>query len=358
VAATLGTLGAVQLDTISVLARSHELVAYARLGPVGRAAVERAYWGGGAFEYWAHAACILPLESWPWFELKRRRYRGRFMDFAEQRTDPAVRAEALARVREAGPLTATDLGGARKGGPWWDWSPLKIAVEQLLAEGEVVCTTRRGWRRVYDLAERVVPAELRAVAMSDEECAARLCTEAALRLGAGTAADVADYFRLRPDQARMGIPAAGLVPVRVEGWAQVAYLHPDLLPLLGAPPRGRHRTTLLSPFDSLVWHRGRTQRVFDFAHLFEAYIPAPKRRFGYFTMPLLSRGALRGQVDPARSGRTLVARRVAVEKGAVEDMAAALLEAALWVGCDSVVVDAVDPSGLHGSLQAALARVA
>jgi uncharacterized protein YcaQ len=354
----VGTVGAVQLDTISVLARSHELVAYARLGAVGRAAVERAYWGGDFFEYWAHAACVLPLEAWPWFALKRRRYLHLAAIGTRRLGDASMRVEALARVRDSGPLTATDLGGARKGGPWWDWSPLKVAVEELLAEGEVVCTARRGWRRVYDLAERAIPAELRQIEMSDVECAARLCGEASLRLGVGTAADIADYFRLRPETAREGIAAARLVPVAVEGWQQSAYVHPDTLPLLEATPRGRHRTTLLSPFDSLIWFRRRVERVFDFEHRLEAYVPAPKRLFGYFTMPLLTGGLLRGRVDPARSGRTLVARRVAVEADAVDAMAQALVEAATWVGCDAVAVDAVDPVGLRRPLQAALGKVA
>ena len=147
-------LGAVQLDTISVLARSHELVAYARLGAVGRKAVEEAYWSGGhAFEYWSHAACILPVEEWPHFAFRRRAYR------AAPALEPrACRTSAYEQVikqlRAEGPLTATDLGGAKNKGEWWDWSATKIAVERALMYGEVVCTERRGWKRVYDLAER------------------------------------------------------------------------------------------------------------------------------------------------------------------------------------------------------------
>src|SRR5580693_81854 len=154
----LRRLGAVQLDTISVLARSHELVAYARLGAIGRERVERAYWHPRvpeAFEYWSHAACVLPVEEWPWYGFRRRALLARGHRW--HRSHPDVCAAVLARIRAEGPLTATELGGAKNGGPWWDWSDTKIAVEWLLDTGDVICARRTGWRRVYDLPERVLP---------------------------------------------------------------------------------------------------------------------------------------------------------------------------------------------------------
>lgn len=162
-------LGAVQLDTISVLARSHELVPYARLGPVGRTTVESAYWGQGAsFEYWSHAACVLPMEEWPHFAFRRRAYRAR-PQWHHELPDGAYET-VVKRLRTEGPLTATELGGAKNGGPWWDWSEAKVAVERALMYGEVVCTERRGWKRVYDLAERAVPADLLDNESDDHEC--------------------------------------------------------------------------------------------------------------------------------------------------------------------------------------------
>jgi uncharacterized protein YcaQ len=355
VAGLLRTVGAVQLDTISVLARSHELVAYARLGAVGREAVETAYWrSGGAFEYWAHAACVLPIEEWPWFEVKRRHWHAKL---SAQRAAgaAAARTEVLARLADLGPVTTAQLGGAKGGGAWWDWSPLKIAVEQLLGSGEVVCTERRGWRRVYDLAERAVPAKLRAHQATDEECWSRLSALAAQCIGVGTIADIAEYFRLGQQHARVGIEAAGLVKVNVEGWTQPAYVYPGVLDTpADRTPRGRHRTTLLSPFDSLIWDRRRTARIFDFQHRLEAYVPATQRVHGYFTMPLLAGGRLRGRVDPARAGKTLVARRLSLEPGAVEAMTRALVEAATWVGCNTVVVENVSPASLARPLRKAL----
>ncbi|GLY76987.1 winged helix-turn-helix domain-containing protein [Actinoallomurus iriomotensis] len=352
-------LGAVQLDTISVLARSHELVAYARLGAVGRSSVERAYWNGtAAFEYWSHAACVLPIGDWPLYAFRRRDYQRRGRHW--HRTPEEACKEVLARLHADGPLTATGLGGAKKGGEWFDRTDHKIAAEYLLATGEVVCTRRVGWRRVYDLAERAIPAELREQDLSDEECVTTLVARAGRALGVATRADLADYVRVRGDQVDAVIEATGLVPVEVRGWS-TAWAHPEGL---DETPRGRHRTTLLSPFDSLVWDRKRTQRMFAFDHRLEAYVPKAKRVHGYFTMPVLAGGHLIGRVDPAREGTTLIARKASLEPAAantpakaeraVAHLAEALREAAEWVGCDAVRVERIDPPALAAPLAAAL----
>ena len=365
VPAMLRRVGAVQLDTISVLARSHELVAYARLGAVPRARVERAYWHPGqpaAFEYWSHAACVLPIEEWPWYAFRRRALRARGRRW-HQSHDQAC-AQVLARLRSEGPLTATQLGGAKAGGPWWDWSETKIAVEWLLDIGEVICVRRDGWRRVYDLPERVLPRDLLDREPADADCLAHLAGVAGRALGVATRADLIDYHRLREltngqaghaDLAGESALAAGLVPVTVEssgkplpGWADPA--------ALAAPPRGRHRVTLLSPFDSLLWDRKRTRRMFGFEHSLEAYVPKAKRVHGYYAMPLLARGRLLGRVDPVRQGQTLVARQLSLESAAATGpMARALREAAGWVGCSAVAVEQVSPAHLAGPLAAALA---
>jgi hypothetical protein len=344
----LRRLGVVQLDTISVLARSHELVPYARLRAVGRRAVEEAYWGRPpqAFEYWAHAASVVPLEDWPWFAARRRRYRQRWSSDLSAAATKAV----LSRLAD-GPCTATELGGAKKGGLWWDWSEAKVAVERLLACGEVVCVERRGWKRVYDLAERAIPAALRATEPGDHECNVALVWRAATRLGIGTVRDLADYYRLNLASVESSVGDAGLVPVEVAGWDEPAWADPAAL---GTARTGRHRTTLLSPFDPLVWDRARTRRVFGFDHKLEAYVPRHLRVHGYFTMPLLAGGRLVGRADPARQGPTLVARQVSLQRTAVPAMAAALREAAQWVGCDSVAVERVEPAELRAPLDAAL----
>ncbi|UUU41754.1 winged helix-turn-helix domain-containing protein [Streptomyces sp. NBC_00162] len=331
-------LGAVQLDTISVLARSHELIPYARLGAVGRDAVEKAYWSDRhAFEYWSHAACILPIEEWPHFAFRRRanRVRGHRWHVLQDK-DRSTKA-VLDRLRAEGPLTSSELGGAKNGGEWFEWSETKIAVEWLLDTGEVVCSQRRGWKRVYDLPERAVPEALLHDDLDDRECMRRLVALAGQSLGVGTRADIADYHRLKGEQVDAVIADSGLVPVEVEGWGKRAWADPAAL---ATTPRGRHRTTLLSPFDSLVWDRPRTERIFGFTHRLEAYVPKPKRIHGYFAMPLLAGGQLRGRVDPGREGTTLVARQLSLETpGAAAAMAEALWEAARWVGCQEVRVE-------------------
>ena len=359
----LKRVGAIQLDTISVLARSHELVAYSRLGPVGRAAVEDAYWGHPprAFEAFAHAMCIIPLDLWPHFAA-RRRLSARRIHPRRPPDDRTMRA-VLAELRSRGPLTATDLGGSRSKAPrpenvWWHWSAEKIALERLLAIGKVVCVERRGWRRVYDLAERAIPLRLRAVKEDDETCYAKLVALAADRLGVGTLGDLRSYFGavqhggMSEPHARDAIASAKLVPVRVEGWDEPAWATRAALRRLGT--RGAGRTTLISPFDSLIWDRPRTARIFGYAHKFEAYVPAADRVHGYFVMPVLAGGKLVGRVDPGRSGTTFVAKRVSGEPAAAKQIARALVEAARWVDCDDVSVAEARPASLRVALRAAL----
>ena len=401
----LRRVGAVQLDTISVLARSHELVAYARLGPVSRPQIEQAYWHEtkpDAFEYWAHAACVLPLEQWPYYAFRRRAFLARGERW--HRVTPETCQKVLARLRAEGPLTATQLGGAKAGGPWWDWSDVKIAVEWLLDTGDVICARRTGWRRVYDLPERVLPSELLNAEPSDLECLAYLAGVTARALGVVTRSDLVDYQRLRNFGAAKALDgfsvdaaaaSAGLIPVliaagvakagqaaneagsgaassRPRGLASAsgtatapvqAWADPAALAGVGgtgqdAAGRGRHRVTLLSPFDSLIWDRKRTLRMFGFEHSLEAYLPSAKRVHGYFTMPLLAGGRLVGRVDPARSGRTLLARKLSLQSAAAAPaMARALRDAAAWVGCDNVSVGEVAPARLEGRMRAEIAAV-
>jgi len=376
VAAMLRRVGAVQLDTISVLARSHELVAYARLGPVSRQQVEQAYWHDGrpgAFEYWAHAACVLPIEQWPYFAFRRRALRARGIRWHEIHLQTCDKV--LARLRAEGPLTATQLGGAKAGGPWWDWSEVKIAVEWLLDTGEVICVRRTGWRRIYDLPERVLPDGLLGAEPSDLECLSYLAGVTARALGVATQADLIEYQRLNYLTSEKGqhtrlvadaALAAGLIPVTLagpvarggqasvgRGWADPAALAGE-----SAGRRGRNRVTLLSPFDSLIWDRKRTRRMFGFEHSLEAYVPKHKRIHGYYTMPLLAGGRLAGRADPAREGNTLVARKVSLERAtAAEPMAQALREAASWVGCDNIHLEQIEPAKHAPRLQAALSQV-
>ncbi|MFM9136113.1 MAG: winged helix-turn-helix domain-containing protein [bacterium] len=365
-------LGAVQLDTISVLARSHELVAYARLGAIGRRAVEAAYWNGdAAFEYWSHAACILPMSEWPWFAFRRRHYarRGQRWRGVPQKALTGI----LERLRSEGPLTTKDVGGAKRSGYWWDWSEAKIGLEWLLDVGEVVVTERAGWRRVYDLPERVVPEALRqhprwgdadgVHGPDDDECVRRLVQLGGHSVGVGTASDIADVHRLGVTETLAHLDVTDLVEVSVRGWDQRAWASREALDWLGTTSRSRSRTTLLSPFDSLVWNRDRMERIFGMEHRIEAYTPAAKRVHGYFAMPVLHGGRLVGRVDPGREKGTLVAKRVTLQTrpagalvaGALEGTARALAEAAAWVGAQGIRVDDVRPASAARALRSAVA---
>ena len=362
----LRRVSAVQLDTISVLARSHELVAYARLGPVGRDRVENAYWPAKkptTFEYWAHAACILPIADWPYYAMRRRAIAARGQRW--HKVSEETCEQVLARLRDEGPLTATQLGGAKAGGPWWDWSEVKIAAEWLLDTGRAVCVRRTGWRRIYDLPERVVPKDLIDHQPTDAECLSYLVGTATRALGVATHADFIEYLRLNEYGLRLrsgpvldeAAAAAGLVPVTVPGAKRPvpAWGDPAALAWLDSGVRGVHRTALLSPFDSLIWDRKRTLRMFGYRHLFEPYVPKEKRERGYFTMPLLTGGRIAGWVDPGREGKTLLAKNVYLEKpSAVAPMARALAEAAQWVGCEAVATERVQPTLLAQPLASAL----
>ena len=364
-------LGAVQLDTISVLARSHELVAYSRLGAVRRSAIEAAYWDDAThFEYWSHAASILPMASWPLFAFRRREFVRRGVRW-HQVSQRAV-TDVVARIADDGPVNTSHVGGAKKSGYWWDWSDAKIALEYLLDVGQVACVQRVGWRRMYDLAERVVPAALRqgedwvdddgVLGPSDEDCLRGLVRAGAAVLGVGTTADIADVHRLPKAVVDRFAEEAGLERVRVAGWSMPAWVTPEAMAWLGTDARDRHRTTLLSPFDSLIWHRDRMERIFGMTHRLEAYTPASQRVHGYFAMPVLHQGRLVARVDPKRERTSLVASRVTFETdprgrvpgAAVEGTARALREAASWVGSTSIRIDAVVPAAAATRLRAAV----
>jgi len=341
----LTRLRAVQLDTISVLARSHELVAFARLGPVGRTRIERAYWGpsSATFEYWSHAACILPLEDWPAYAFKRRAavVRGRRWHRLED-ADKSC-SYVRDRIRAEGPLSARELGGAKKGGPWWDWSETKIAAEWLLDIGELVCRRRKGFQRIYDLAERAIPKDLLGVELSDDDCHVRLVRAAAIALGVATTTDLAAYHGLTRRQVEQVVESTGLLPVKVEGWDRPAFTSEAALGTLQRRTRGR--SLLISPFDSLTWYRERTERLFGFRHRLEAYVPHAKRVHGYFSMPVLGGDRLVGLVDPGRTGHTLVAKHVSLEtEDAAVHVTAALVQAATWVDSENIVVERVTPA--------------
>src|SRR6266545_5221186 len=335
--AMLRRLGAIQIDSINVVARSHELTLAARVGAHDPAAFERlVYRRRAGFEYWGHAASFLPIENFRLFLPRMARLAAQTRGwFADTRSKHGHLYDLiLERIRAEGPLAASDFRepGDRRRGTWWDWAPAKHVLEDLYDQGVVLVHDRVRFERRYDLAERVLPPGLDVTEPSTHEAAVELTVLGARALGVATAADLADYFRLRPNEATPALAealASGLLEeVEVQGWAKPAYL----LPGTPVPRRAVHPPVLLSPFDSLIWSRQRTERLFDFHYRIEVYVPAAKRQHGYYTMPLLADGRPIARVDPKHDRQTgaLVLRNVVLEEGVAPDEAAAAAAAAAW----------------------------
>ncbi|HET8631663.1 MAG TPA: crosslink repair DNA glycosylase YcaQ family protein [Thermomicrobiales bacterium] len=370
VLATIRRMGALQIDAINVVTRSQYLVLWSRLGRYDPAWLDELLAEGRLFEYWAHAACFLPSEDYPLFRrgmLDGARWANTWL--AEH---PDVVGRVLAHIRERGGVQAADFARAdgRSGG-WWDWKPEKAALEALHTAGEVMIARREGFQRVYDLRERVLPGWDDAATPCAASARRELVLRAVRALGAAPARWVHDYYRLprRPVAATLTALAAegALCCARVAGWDEPVYLHPDHLALAEAAHEGAlapGRTTLLSPFDPLVWDRARAEELFGFAYRIEVYTPAARRRYGYYTLPILHGDRLVGRVDPKaerRQGR-LVARAVHLEPGVATDdalltgLAGALRDLAGFLATPEVVVERTDPAGLLPALRDRLAR--
>lgn len=377
VRSVLRALGAVQLDAVNVLVRSHYLTLYSRLGPYDPALLDDVvYRRRQGFEYWGHAASLLPVELQPalrWRMTRRVEQASwqRFRDRVE-RERPGYLAALEAEVAARGPLAYTDLADKAQRDRsargeyadstllWYRWSDGKSALEGLFDAGELAAAGRRGFERLYDLPARVLPAPvLSAPTPSLEDGQRELVRRAMAGLGVATARDVADYFRTPGVETRARlrelVASGELTPVRVEGWTDPAWLAP--VPI----PRSVDARALLSPFDSLLWERSRVQRLFGFRHSFELYVKPEKREFGYFVLPFLLGDALVARVDvkaDRATGRLLVHGAFA-EPGADDAAVAAALAGELrrlagWLGLD--VVEVGSRGSLAQSLQLALRR--
>ena len=309
-------VGLLQLDSVNVFLRSHYMPLFSRLGPYPREALDRLAWHEDAsgktrrarrrdlFEYWGHEASLLPVELQPLLRWRMARadslaWKGVRRIAAEQ---PQLLEFVLGEVRERGPLRASDLvprGHRRTPGEMWSWSEEKTALEYLFFSGQLCAARRVNFERLYDLPERVLPpAVLEAPTPSQEEAQRQLLLVAAKRLGVATEPDLGDSFRLPRGESKARVAElaedGGLVPVAVEGWGQPGYVTPER-------PAGLRRVAsaraLLTPFDSLVWARERTERLFSFRYRIEIYVPAPKRVYGYYVLPFLLGDRLVARVD-------------------------------------------------------------
>ncbi|MEX0796257.1 MAG: crosslink repair DNA glycosylase YcaQ family protein [Acidimicrobiia bacterium] len=298
-------VGMVQLDSVNVFSRTHYMPFFSRLGPYESDALDRHLWGSGElFEYWGHEASLIPVEDhrlWRWLMKRELRWE-RFTEIRQN--DPEYLEDVLEQVRTFGPVKTSDLKdpGDRNGNEMWGWSRGKVALEALFAQGVITTAERPNFTRMYDLTERVIDAEhLGPPELSEAEAIPHLILNAARHMGVATIQDLIDYPRL--SMRRNGIKAGRaaiadlakqghLEEVVVKGWDRTAYLHPD-----AKLPKKARGTALLSPFDSLIWFRDRTERLWDFYYRIEIYVPAAKRVHGYYVLPFLLHGDLVARVD-------------------------------------------------------------
>ena len=343
--------GLVQIDSVNVVVRAHYMPAFSRLGPYDVALLDRAAYGRDRwlFEYWGHEASLLPIELFPLVRWRMERARngdGTWKHVAEIiRKQPELLARILGTIGERGPLSANAFDGARGKGQWWGWSDTKRALEALFWRGDITTAYRKGFERVYDLTERVLPAAVvEAPPVSEADAQRELVRISARALGVAAERDLRDYFRLDLADARARVAElveeGELQPVTVEGLKGTRYLWRET-----RVPRSVRARALLSPFDPLVWERARTRELFDFEYRIEIYTPAHKRVHGYYVLPFLLGDALVARVDLKldRQARALRVVATHLESGArkrdvMPELRDELRVMAEWLGAERVVI--------------------
>src|SRR5262245_43420279 len=347
-------LGLVQIDYVNVLTPAHYQVLFSRLGSYKKSLFDDLVYRRREFtEQWAHERSILPVESWPLLRHRMETHRVRpwgFEKFLERQSSYVARA--LEEIRARGPLSAEDLpephdAPVRMSDKWgWGMNLKSQVLEAHFGFGRLAVVERLpNFARVYDLAERVIPAEHHGRKVEREEAQRELLRLAARSHGISTAGDLADYYRMRIGEARRRIVelvgAGELREARVEGWREPAYLHPD-----ARIARRIEASALLSPFDPVVWNRTRAARLFGFDYRIEIFTPQEKRRWGYYVLPFLLGERLVARVDlkADRAARRLLTLAAYIEAGAdpgavAHALAAELWTMARWLGLDSVYVE-------------------
>jgi uncharacterized protein YcaQ len=359
-------MGALQIDTISVVARSPYLVLWSRLGDYTPAWLDQLLAAGQLFEYWAHAACFLPIEDY-------RFYRRRMVDGGNKwfnlKQHPEMEA-ILASIRANGPMRSVEFEtDAPRVAGWWEWKPAKRALEALFNRGDLMIARRESFHRVYDLRERILPDWDDACIPSAADTLLHFTEKAVRALGITTAEWAADYFRYLKKEsveaAQELVDRGILIYVAVDGWKRPGVIHVEHLKLLRQARAGRlipTATTLLSPFDPLVWDRSRALEMFGFDYRIECYTPEAKRRYGYFTLPLLHRGRLVGRLDAKAHRRDglFEVKVVHLEPGVepsgelAADLAATIQRLADWHATPAVTVNRSDPARFRGLLSRAI----
>ncbi|MFI6999370.1 winged helix-turn-helix domain-containing protein [Nocardia sp. NPDC050175] len=347
-----------QLDSVSAVVRAHYAPVFSRIGAYDRSLVDEAAWSHNArrprrlVEYWAHEAALIPVEDWPLMRWRMAQFEnGRWSEARKVvERNPTLGQDVLDVIAEVGACTAgeverhLELDKPRAKGSWWNLSDTKVICEQLFASGALSVDKRVSFARHYDLVERVIPPDILARTVSEEDAVRELVLRAATAHGIGTETDLRDYYRLHRRQTEPAITdlvdAGELLPVEVEGWDKPAYLREGT-----AIPRRVEGAALLCPFDPLIFFRARTERLFDFHYRIEIYTPEPKRVHGYYVFPFLLNGELVGRVDlraERAAGRLSVPAAFAEPghdtPGTAHALTEALRDMADWLELDKVVI--------------------
>ena len=364
---TIDTLGVLQIDSVNVFERAHYMPLFSRLGAYDKAELDNLHGGKNPalIEYWAHEASFVRTEHYPLFGYRmEKNQRGSRTSYERWADDNREFLEWIKNeIRTRGPLSSADFEHERavRKGSWWGWSDVKRALEYMFMYGEVVSGGRESFSRLYALPEQVLPKRIREKEVDPIAARKQLLIKAAQAHGVGTAVDLADYFRMNASFVKNLlnelVDDKKLIEVQVEGWKDKAFA-----------PKGANltlsdsaeRTTLLSPFDPLVWFRPRSERLWHFHYRIEIYTPEPKRIFGYYTLPLLHNGRIVGRIDLKndRQSKTLLVQSAWHEESIAakdvpaiaRDLAAHLREVAAWQSCERI------EAKQKGNLSAALSK--
>ncbi len=340
-------LGLLQIDSVNVFERSHYLPVFARLGSYDKTLLDKLTFArrGAYTEYLAHVATFIPMADYPLFDFRRERLREKYGRDAWVAANRPMLDWLLHELAEKGPLPASRIEheeNVRKG-PWWGWSDVKLGLEHLFNRGEVVSAGRINFERAYALPEQIIPAGLLNARIPKDDAIRELVRRSSRALGIGTVKDIADYYRLFNAETKAALQeltdSGEVRRVTVPGWSSPAYLHAE-----ARIPRRIEAAALLSPFDPIVWERTRALAMFGFHYRIEIYTPAPKRIFGYYTLPVLIDEALAGRIDLKSDRQNGVLRvqsawhEAGAPAGMEERLVPLLRETAAWQGLGGIEV--------------------
>ena len=369
VLAAIRRMGVLQIDTISVVARSPYLVLFSRLGAYDPAWLEELLAEKVIFENWAHAACFIPIEDFPLIRrtMLEEHHSSYFGNWAEKNR-PTL-DHVLNSVRQNGPMRSADFASEKSPGGWWNWKSEKIALEYWLMRGDLMVARRDKFQRVYELRERILPDWDDTRAPLTPEVQRAFVLKSVRAMGIARRQWVWDYYRLKKKLAAQIVDElvaeGSLRQVAVEGWQEPALFAPEDEPLLHQAAAGElaaSHTTLLSPFDPLTWDRERARQLFGFDFTIQAYTPAAKRQYGYFPLPILHNGALVGRMDAKahRKEGIFEVKGLFLEETATPSaelanaLAAAIRNCALWHKTPHVLLRQCAPGEFQPLLEQAL----